>query len=133
MENGRQAVGSNGRPMASSVGLPLPGIVAQPLEASISLLRGLASAGYFNAEQLSKMELILRGGTGSTDANHHWLTIAESCRYARISRSTLRRYAQDGLIRIRRLKGRRLVDQHELESMIVAKQDEREKGIPCSS
>jgi hypothetical protein len=89
---------------------------------SISLLRGLASAGYFSAEQLSKMELVLRGGPAPLE-DRHWLTIAEACRYARISRASLYRYALDGPINIRKLRGRRLVDQQELELMIESESD----------
>lgn len=124
MENGRHVVGSVIRPRLGAIGPPLRVNIAYPVETSISILRELALAGYFNDEQLSAMELVLRKETDAAESRHHWLTIAEACRYARISRTTLWRYSQEGLILIRKLNGRRLVDRQELESLIVAKSDE---------
>jgi len=133
MENGRQVVGRTGRPMRETAGPPLRVNAVQPVEMSISILRGLASAGYFNSEQLSGMERVLREGEDGVERPRNWLTISEACCYARISRSTLWRYSQSGLILIHRLQGRRLVDQHELEALIAASQNEPQgTSISCS-
>jgi hypothetical protein len=118
METCRQGKGSAETPKpGKGFDVSTPANGAPSIDVSISLLRGLASAGYFSAEQLSKIELVLRGGPAPLE-DRHWLTIAEACRYARVSRTSLHRYAVGGFINIRKLRGRRLVDQQELERLI---------------
>ncbi len=118
MEKHLIAVGEAGRPGSGAAGPPLRADVAQSFELSVSILRGLAFAGYFTPEQLRQMESVLNGKPAACQ-RRQWLTLAEACDLARISRTTLWRHSQAGLITVRRIKGRRLVERQELESLIV--------------
>ena len=90
-------------------------------DVAVSALRGLAVAGYFTPEQLSAMEGVLAGGKGpASNTGRRWLSVSEACRHVKVSRTTLWKYCLAGGLTIHSFGRRKLIEQGELDSFILA-------------
>jgi hypothetical protein len=100
----------------------MPSEIAKPVapNPAIPVLRGLAAAGYLNQSQLSAMEAILEAKTAIAAFGFRWLSIAEACRHSTFSRITLWKYCAAGLLTIRKVGRRRLLEQGELDAFILS-------------
>lgn len=103
-------------------GLSMPYEIETPAVANpaIPVLRGLAAAGYMNQAQLSAMESILEAKTALAASGFRWLSIAEACRHSTFSRITLWKYCAAGLLTVRKVGRRRLIEQGELDAFILS-------------
>mgnify|MGYP001766703510 CR=1 FL=1 len=89
-------------------------------DVAASALRGLAAAGYFSPEQLSAMEGILYGKNAPSNPGRQWFSIAEACKYSRLSRTFLWKHYQLGHLVMHKIGHRRLVERGELDAFILS-------------
>ncbi|OAQ21030.1 helix-turn-helix domain-containing protein [Thermosulfurimonas dismutans] len=58
----------------------------------------------------------VREALAEAGASQRWLTLREACRYARVSKNTLRRLIDEGYITAKRLDGKWIVDRLSIDA-----------------
>lgn len=58
----------------------------------------------------------VREALAEAGASQRWLTLREACRYARVSKNTLRKLIEEGHITAKRLEGKWIVDRFSIDA-----------------
>ena len=87
---------------------------------AIAVLRALADAGYLRPQQLTAIESLLAAKDANAAPGKQWLTIDEACRHAEFGRTTMWKYRNAGLLSVRKVGVRRLIERDELDAFIQA-------------
>ncbi len=87
---------------------------------AIAVLRALVDAGYLSPQQLTAIEASLSAKASNAAPGKRWLTIDEACRYAMCGRTTMWKYRNAGLLSVRKVGVRRLIERGELDAFIQA-------------
>ena len=62
----------------------------------------------------------VREALAEAGASQRWLTLREACRYARVSKNTLRRLIEEGHIVAKRLEGKWIVDRFSIDAFYLS-------------